>query len=85
MKEVTLTVPWGQYDPIVKNQNKNTVYYNVFLFPNNISQHRFVLKYRHRDRHDCVLGSDEYIEADKKKNRKGITMRKQKKKKKKCF
>jgi len=34
MKKVTLTVPWGQYDPTVKkkNQNINTVYYNV-LFP----------------------------------------------------
>jgi len=33
MKKVTLTVPWGQFDPIVKNvlryHNKNTVYYNV--------------------------------------------------------
>jgi len=46
MKKVTLTVPWDQFDPIVKNvlhyQNKNTVSYNVF-FSNNIL---FVLKYR---------------------------------------
>jgi len=32
MKKVTLTVPWSHIDPIVKNQNKNTVYYNVFFF-----------------------------------------------------
>jgi hypothetical protein len=49
MKKVTLTEPWGQYDPIVKKQNKNTVYYNVFLSPNSISEHRFVLKYRQTD------------------------------------
>jgi len=35
MKIVTLTVPWGQFDHIVKNvlryQNKNTICYNAFL------------------------------------------------------
>jgi len=34
MKKVTLTVPWGQYDPIVKKiQNINTVYYDVLFLP----------------------------------------------------
>jgi hypothetical protein len=66
MKKVTLTVPWGQYNPIIKNQNKNTVYYNVFFSPNNNNiQHRFVLKYRQTDRHDVVLGNFEYIEAER--------------------
>jgi hypothetical protein len=32
MKKGTLTVPRGQYDPIVKKkQNKNTVYYKVLF------------------------------------------------------
>jgi hypothetical protein len=33
-----------------------------FFSPNNISQHRFVLKYRQTDRHDFVLGNFEYIQ-----------------------
>ena len=42
-----------------KNQNKSTFYYNVFFFPNNILQHRFVRKYRQTD--TTFLGTFEYI------------------------
>jgi len=46
MKKVTLTVPWGQYDPTVKKpEYKHRLLQSSFP-PNNISQHRFVLKYR---------------------------------------
>jgi len=31
MKKGTLTVTWGHNDPIVRNQNKNTVHYNAFF------------------------------------------------------
>ena len=47
MKKVTLTVPWGQCDPIVKKiEYKHSLLQRSFP-PNNISQHRFVLKYQH--------------------------------------
>jgi hypothetical protein len=65
MKKVTLTVPRGLCDPIVKNQNKNSLLQCFLFSPNSISQQRFVLKYRQTDRHDFVLGNFEYIEADR--------------------
>jgi len=65
MKNVTLTVPWGQYEPTVKK--KKTEYKHSLLQcsfpPNNISQHRFVLKYRQIGT-TFVLGTFEYMEAD---------------------
>jgi hypothetical protein len=39
----------GSYWPYLKKRNKSTVYYNIFFSPNNILQHRFVLKYRQID------------------------------------
>jgi hypothetical protein len=78
MKKVTLTVQWGQYDPIVKKTRIKTQFITMFFFPpNNISQHRFVLKYRQTDRHDFILGNFEYVEADREIYRKCITKRKQ--------
>jgi hypothetical protein len=68
MKEVTLTVPWGQYDPIVKIQNKNTVYYNIFFLQ--IIFHNTVCTEISTDRHDFVLGYFEYIEVDRETHRK---------------
>ena len=47
MKKVTLTVPWGQYDPIVKKKIEYKYSLLQCSFPaNNNSQHRFVLKYQ---------------------------------------
>jgi len=43
MKKVTLTVPWGQYDPIVKKTYYKHSLLQCSFPPNNISQHRFVL------------------------------------------
>jgi hypothetical protein len=86
MKKVTLIVPWGQYDPIPWGQYDPIVkkepelkhsLLQCFSPPNNISQDRFVLKYRQTDRHDCVLGNLEYIEAGREIYRKCITKRKQ--------
>jgi hypothetical protein len=78
MKKVTLTVPWGHYNPTVKKTRIKTQFITMLFFPpNNISQHRFVLKYRQTDRHDFVLGNFEYIEADREIYRKCITRRKQ--------
>jgi hypothetical protein len=74
MKKVTLTVPCGQYDPIVKKQNKNAVYYNVFFLQ--IIFHNTGL-YSNIDRHDFVLGNFEHVEADRVLYRKYITKRKQ--------
>jgi hypothetical protein len=76
MEKVKLTVPWGQYNPIVKKkQNKNSVYYNVFFSPNNISQQ--VCTEITTDKHNFVLGNFEYKEPNIKKYRKCITKRKQ--------
>jgi len=37
MKKVTLTVPWGHIDPIVKIWNKYIVYYNFYnSYPANV-------------------------------------------------
>ena len=71
MKKVTLTVPWGQYDLIVKKQNINTVYYNV-LFPH-IIFHNTGLYSNVDSRHYFVLGTFEYIEADREISRKCVT------------
>jgi hypothetical protein len=62
MKKVTLSVPWGQYDPIVKkNQNENTVYYNVLFLQ--IIIHNIGLYWNiDRQRYDFVLGNFEYIQ-----------------------
>ena len=46
MKKVTLRVPWSQYDPIVKKPEYKHILLQCSFPPNNISQHRFVLKYR---------------------------------------
>jgi len=46
MKKVTLTVPWGQYDPIVKKPEYKHSLLQCSFPSNNISQHRFVLKNR---------------------------------------
>ena len=46
MKKVTLTVPWGQYDPIKKRTEYKHSLLQCSFRPNNISQHKFVLKYR---------------------------------------
>jgi len=44
MKKVTLTVPWGQYDPIVKKKKQyNHSLLQCSFSPNNNSQHRHVL------------------------------------------
>jgi hypothetical protein len=77
MKKVTLTVPWGQYDLIVKITRIKTQFITMFFSPNNILQHRFVLKYRQTERHDFILGNFEYIEADREIYRKCITKRRQ--------
>jgi hypothetical protein len=73
MKNVTLSVPGGHIDPI-KNQNKNTVYYNVFS-PNNILQHGL---YSNIDKWtQLCLGTFEYTEAGTEIYRKWITKSKQ--------
>jgi len=46
MKKVTLTVPWGQYDPTVKTPEYKHSLLQCSFPPNNITQNRFVLKYR---------------------------------------
>ena len=71
MKKVTLTVPWGQYDTIVKKHNINTVYYNVLFLQ--IMFHNTGLYSISTNRHDFVLGTFEYIEADREICRKYIT------------
>jgi len=63
MKKVTLTVPWGQYDPIVKKNNINTVYYNVLFLQ--IIFHNTGLYSISENRQDFVLGTFEYIETDR--------------------
>ena len=46
MKKITLTVPWGQYDPtVIKPEYKHSLLQCSFT-PYNISQQRLVLKYR---------------------------------------
>jgi len=63
MKKVTLTVPWGQYDPTVKKPE----------YKHSLLQHSFppkqyftaqVCTQISTNRHDIVLGTFEYIEAD---------------------
>ena len=71
MKKVTLTVPCGQYDPIVKKWNINTVYYNVLLLQTIF--HNTGLYSNINNRHDFVLGTFEYIEADREIYRKYIS------------
>jgi hypothetical protein len=74
----------GSIWPHWKKTRIKTQFITMFFFPpNNISQHRFVLKYRQTDRHDFVLGNFDYIEADREKYRKCVTKRKQYTKKKK--
>jgi len=46
MKKVTLTVPWGQYDPIERKPEYKHNLLQCSFPPNNIPQHRCVLKYR---------------------------------------
>jgi hypothetical protein len=75
MKKVTLTVPWGQYDPILKKQNKSTVYYNGFFLQ--IIFYNTGL-YSHIDKYTRLcLGTFEYIEADKEIYKKWITKSKE--------
>jgi len=57
--------------PLKKNQNINTVYYNV-LFPH-IIFHSTGLYPNMDNRHDFVLGTFEYVEADREICRKYIT------------
>jgi hypothetical protein len=64
MKKVSLTVPWGQYDPIIKNQNKKNSSLHYFS-PKNITK-QVCTKKISTDRHDFVLGNFEYIEKKKK-------------------
>ena len=45
-EKVTLTVPWGQYDSTVKKTEYKHSLLQCSFPPNNISQNRFVLKYR---------------------------------------
>jgi len=76
MKKVTLTVPWDQYDPSVKKkQNINTVYCNVLFLQ--IIFHNTGLHSISTNRHDFVLGTFKYIEADREIYRKYITKCKQ--------
>jgi len=75
MKKVTLTVPWGQYDPILKKQNKSTVYYNDFFLQ--IIFYNTGL-YSHIDKYTRLcLGTFEYIEADREIYKKWITKSKE--------
>ena len=75
MKKVTLTVPWGQYDPILKKQNKSTVYYNDFFLQiifYNTGLYSYIDKYTR-----LCLGTFEYIEADREIYKKWITKSKE--------
>ena len=72
MKKVTLTVLWGQYDPIVKK----TEYKHSLLqcsFPPKQYFTTQVCTQISTNRHDFVLGTFEYIEADREICRKCIT------------
>jgi hypothetical protein len=61
MKMVTLTVLWGHIDPILKQQDKSTVYYNNFFLQ--IMFYNTGL-YSHIDKEtQLCLGTFEYIEA----------------------
>ena len=75
MKKVTLTVPWGQYDPILKKQNKSTVYYNDFFLQ--VIFYNTGL-YSHIDKYTRLcLETFEYIEADREIYKKWITKSKE--------
>jgi hypothetical protein len=74
MKKVTLTVPWGHIDPILKNGIK-AQFITIFFPPNNILQHGL---YSHVDKQTGLcLGTFEFIEADREIYRKWITESKQ--------
>ena len=63
MKKVTLTLSCGQNEPSVKKQNTNTVSYNVLFLQ--IIFHNTGLYSISTNTHDFVLGTFEYIEADR--------------------
>ena len=71
MRKVTLTVPWGQCDPIVKKIEYKHSLLQCSFPPNNIS--KTGLYSNINIRHDFVLGTFEYIEADGEIYRKFIT------------
>jgi hypothetical protein len=61
MKKVTLTVPWGHIDPILKNRIK--AQFVRMLFSNNILQHGL---YSNIDKQtQLCLGTFGYTEADR--------------------
>jgi hypothetical protein len=80
MKKVTLTVPWGQYDLIVKkNLNKNSVYYNVFFLQiifHNTGLYWNIDRQTDRQTRLCLRKYRIYTEADREIYRKCITKRK---------
>jgi hypothetical protein len=63
MKKVTLTVPWGRIDPHLKNQNKSTVYYNVFFLQ--IMFYKTGLYSDIEKQTRLCLGTLEYVEVDR--------------------
>jgi hypothetical protein len=76
MNKVALTVPWGQYGPIVKKISIKIQFISMYFSPNNISQQPVCTEIS-TDGHDFALGNFEYIEADREIYRKSITKRKQ--------
>ena len=45
-EKISLEVPYGQNEPIVKKPEYNNILLQFYFLPNNISQQGFVLKYR---------------------------------------
>jgi hypothetical protein len=71
MKKVTLTVPWGQFDPIKKNKIKAQFITIIFFLQ--ILLYNTGL-YSHIDKQTRLcLGNVEYIEADREIYKKWIT------------
>jgi hypothetical protein len=76
MKKVTLTVPWGQYDPIVKRTRIKHSLLQCFFSPNNISQQVCTEISTDRQTRLCLSKFRKNTEADTEIYGKCITTRK---------